>query len=93
MSDDKTKPRRSFFPIRIYLRVGNGRSKKAEEEELFYPPGLNFPLTREEMLQWRLAGFIAWVVGIGACVAATLAAAYGAAALVVYLVPFFLPQP
>ena len=93
MSDDQTEPRRSFFPIRIYLRIGNRRSKKAKEKELFYPPGWNFPLTREEMLEWRLAGFIAWVLVIGACVAATLAVAYGTAALVVYLARFFLPYP
>ncbi|MBZ9808317.1 hypothetical protein [Mesorhizobium sp. ESP-6-2] len=91
MSDDKTKPRRSFFPIRIYLRIGNGRPKKAKEEELFYPPGWNLPLTRDEMFQWRLARFIAWVLVIGAWVAGTIAVAYGAAALVVYLAPFWLP--
>ncbi|MBZ9858559.1 hypothetical protein [Mesorhizobium sp. CA12] len=90
MSDEKTKPLRSFFPIRIYIRIGNRRPKKAKEEELFYPPGWNFPLARDEMFQWRLAGFIAWVLVIGAWVAATLAVAYCAAALFVCLASFFL---
>ena len=88
---DKTEPRRSFFPIRIYLRIGNRRPKKARKEELFYPPGWNIPLTRHEMFQWRLSVFIARVLVFCAWVAGALAVAYGAAALVVYLAPFWLP--
>ncbi|AMX99652.1 hypothetical protein AB0V79_23170 [Mesorhizobium ciceri] len=88
MGDDKTKPLRSFFPIRIH--IGNRRPKKAKEKEPFYPPGWSIPLTPGEESQWRLAGYIAWFLVIGAYVAATLAAAYGAAALIVYIAPFFL---